>query len=125
MKILLLLICFITGGAVTAQTAIDERLRVKFTEEQLNQLKTNSPQILSYWEYYLDHAYTVGAAPEGKDIKDLPLVVFTDRETFNILSIDIHMLRSSNRYFRVARSGELFILLSNETFIEKFNAQRQ
>ncbi len=125
MRILLLLICLFVGGVVTAQNAFDERLKAKFTDEQLHQLKAKSPQVLAYWEFYLDHAYTVSPAPEGKDISDLKVVEYSDAKSFNILSTEMHMLRSSNQYFRVANTGELFILLSNDSFTEKFNSQRQ
>jgi hypothetical protein len=117
--------CLYAGGTATAQNSFDQRLKSKFTEEQIHQLKANSPQVLSYWEYYLDHAYTVSPAPAGKDISNLPVIEFTDTKTFNILSTDLQMLRSSKQYFRVANTGELFILLSNDSFTEKFNAQRQ
>lgn len=117
---------FLTFGAFCfGQTKADPRLMVKFSQDQLKNLEASSPQVIAYWNFYLDHSYTIEQAPAGKDLSTLPVLAIEYQPDFNILSTNLTMLRSSPQHFRLAGSDQLLILLSNDAFVKKFNATNQ
>jgi len=119
------MLCLLGAASAFGQTRVDLRLNAKFDPQQLADLQAKSPEVVAYWSYYLDHSYTISDAPVGKDISIYAEIEFTSIENFNILNTDLNMLRSSEQYYRIAGSDQIFVLLSNDTFVKKFNLTRQ
>ncbi len=119
------MLCLLGAASAFGQTRVDQRLNAKFDPQQLADLQAKSPEVVAYWSYYLDHSYTISDAPVGKDISMYAEIEFTSIENFNILNTDLNMLRSSEQYYRIAGSDQIFVLLSNDAFVKKFNSTRQ
>lgn len=124
MKFLSLILFMGISASVFSQADFDKRLLARFSEAQLNDMAQNHPAVLDYWTFYLDHSYEVVDIEPGKSMDEYPEIKFKSPEKFNILDLDVSMLKKGKTHFRIKNSNKLLILDSNEGFVEKYNAYR-
>lgn len=124
MKSGLIVLFLFFACSLFAQNQYDERLLAKFNKEQITTLNTSNPEVIAYWTYYLDHAYSIENVPSGKDVSGLPEVKIKNLNRLNILELDVHMNRVAPMYYRIKGSNQLLVMMSNEEFSEKFNVHR-
>lgn len=119
-------ILFFLGVSLSAfsQDDFDKRLLVKFSEEQVLKMKSEHPNVLEYWDFYLDHSYVIVDVPEGKSASEYPELKFKSADKFNILAHDITMNSTVKKYYQLPGSNQMLVLLSSADFTKKFNEYR-
>lgn len=124
-------IAFLAPNAVFAQdmpaTTLkpDARLLQMYDADYLQRLATLQPDFLQRLNYYLDNSYTIVPQPEGKSAEPYQTVAIAQNATFNILTFErdnkIFRDKASPKYFHIAGSNNLLMLLSEAEFVKKFN----
>jgi hypothetical protein len=122
MRILLFLLFLCLGGVANAQLDYDQRLLAKFTPERLTKMKSEHPEILAYWTYYLDESYViVDSEVSGKAMASESEVQILDLANFNILDLGLTMDRNQRQTFAIQGTNKYLVLMSNNRFVDKFN----
>jgi len=124
MRILFLLLFLCLGGVASAQVGFDQRLLAKFNQDQLNSLKVSNPEILAYWNFYLDHSFVIIDMPAEKDFETIKTLKVSDVNNINILELHLTMDRLHAQLFKIEGSNKLLRLLSNDAFAKEFNVHR-
>lgn len=120
-SVLLLFLLFISFQAF-GQKDYDKRLLAKYSEEQIKGLQTSNPEIIQFWTYFLDHGYIVDAVEYGKRIQLVDQIKIKNLEKFNPFSAGLSGPGEVRRYFSIADSDQILIVLSNDEFVQKFKA---
>ena len=123
MRILVILFLLLTTVGLRAQAEYDKRLLAKFSEAQIQSLQENNPEIIAYWTYFLDHGYEVVDIPAGKaDALTEEINLGRRKAAFNILAAKLGTPGEHPRYFKIAGTNQMLVVLSNDDFVEKFKA---
>lgn len=103
----------------------DARLLQMYDAEYLQRLATLQPDFLQRMNYYLDNSYNIVPQPEGKAAESYATVNIAASETFNIFAFErdnkVSRDIASPKYFRIAGTNNLLMLLSENEFVKKFN----
>lgn len=125
MKVIFFVTTLLIGFSSIAQSDYDERLLAKFSEDRINELKVEQPQIIDYYTYYLDHSYEiVDEATSGKSFKSDKIVKIKDLDSFNILELGLTMDRSSAKIYKIKGTDKYLRLFSNQEFVLGYNQSR-
>lgn len=124
MKFFTLILFLGISVSVFSQDNFDKRLLEKYSQEQLNELAVNQPQIVDYWTFYLDNSYEIIDIQAGKSIEKYPEIKFKSADKFNVFELDSQMQKTGKTHYRIKNSNLLLVLDSKKEFIEKYNAYR-
>jgi hypothetical protein len=125
MKSLFTLLALIVGFAAMGQSDFDERLLVRFSEDYLNKLQQEQPEMLEYWTYYLDHGYTiVDGQLTGKTMTTEETVKIKDLNDINILDLDIQMDGKRPKAFLIKGTNQYLVLKGSRQFSKEFSRSR-
>lgn len=125
MKSILFTASLLVGLASFAQSDYDERLLAKFSEERIDQLSKDQPQIIDYYTYYLDHSYEIiDKEKSGKSFQVDQEVKIKDLNSFNILELGLTMDRSASKIYKIKGTDKYLRLLSNREFVLGYNKSR-
>ena len=110
----------------------DARLVDYLGEEKLAILQKNDPDIIVYYNYFLDNSYIIQILPadklKGGNYKTLNLPLRggkVDTKKLNVLKLDIQRKYDQRVYYKIAGSQEVLIFLSEKEFMKKYNAYRK
>jgi len=110
----------------------DARLVDYLGEEKLAILQKNDPDIIVYYNYFLDNSYIIQTLPadklKGGNYKTLNLPLRggkVDTKKLNVLKLDIQRKYDQRVYYKIADSQEVLIFLSEKEFMKKYNAYRK
>jgi len=110
----------------------DARLVDYLGEEKLAILQKNDPDIIVYYNYFLDNSYIIQTLPadklKGGNYKTLNLPLRggkVDTKKLNVLKLDIQRKYDQRVYYKIAGSQEVLIFLSEKEFMKKYNAYRK
>ena len=110
----------------------DARLVDYLGEEKLAILQKNDPDIIVYYNYFLDNSYIIQTLPadklKGGNYKTLNLPLRggkVDTKKLNVLKLDIQRKYDQRVYYKIANSQEVLIFLSEKEFMKKYNAYRK
>jgi len=110
----------------------DARLVEYLGQEKLAILQKNDPDIIVYYNYYLDNSYILQTIPadklEGGNYQTLKLPLRggkVDTQKLNVLKLDIQRKYDQRVYYKVEGSSEVLIFLSEKEFMKKYNAFRK
>ncbi|RUA30124.1 MAG: hypothetical protein DSY76_02720 [Bacteroidetes bacterium] len=110
----------------------DTRLVDYLGQEKLAILQKNDPDIIVYYNYFLDNSYIIQTLPadklKGGNYKTLNLPLSAgqvDRKKLNVLKLDIQRKYDQRVYYKIAGSQEVLIFLSEKEFMKKYNAYRK
>ena len=123
-NIFILAFCLFIGNALIAQTNsnYDKRLLSKYSEEQIEELLTEHAQVIAYWEYYLDNAYTIVDIPMEKEIEFEGIIDFKNPATFNILESGAEMHRTTSKFYEIkSDKTKMLVVYSGDMITRKFN----
>lgn len=110
-------------GASAQSLDPDPRLRVHFSEAQLDKMKQEMPARVSYWNYFLDNSITiVDLVPEKAGLLDDVETIEYSSDGFHALSTPLDDFRAQGATFRFSGEDRLLIIKPMEQFIEEFNA---
>jgi len=125
MKSIFLALAMLIGLSSFAQSNYDERLLAKFSEDRIQELQKEQPQIIDYYTYYLDHSYQItDRETSGKDFQTDQEVKIKDLNDFNILELGLTMDRSASKIYKIKGTEKYLRLLSNREFILAYNKSR-
>lgn len=117
-----------------AQTPVpDSRLSEVFSEKYIERALFYNPQVIDYWNYYLDHSYEiVDGIPADKlaTYQDLAEVVKTKQDfqaslsenDFNVLMFAPILYKDKESAYRMGDTGKLIVFYSKDDFLAAFNA---
>lgn len=110
----------------------DQRVIDYLGNEKIEIIKKNNPDLIHYYNFFLDNSYTVSEVPadklEGNNFPTLKLPLKNgevDTKKLNVLKLEIQRSYEESKYFKVEGSNQIFIMLSEKQFIEKFNEYRK
>jgi hypothetical protein len=104
-----LLVGFLSTSAIAQSSSVDSRLYAKFSTTEVAELEKDSPEIIAFWTYYLDHGYAVQAPSKKADVLEVVSMNTEDGE-FNILALNLEPQENGNRYFEIKETGKLLVL---------------
>ena len=88
---------------------IDTRLFEKYSETELTDMRSNSPQELTLLTYALDNAIYYADYPEEKGVTFEQIASPKSKDTFLSLGLEI---KEQNQYFRIEGSNKLLVVKS-------------
>jgi hypothetical protein len=125
MKSIFFTAALLIGLSSFAQSNYDDRLLAKFSEDRIQELQKDQPQIIDYYTYYLDHSYEIiDEASSGKNFQTDQEVKIKNLESFNILDLGLTMDRSASKIYRIKGTEKYLRLLSNREFVLGYNKSR-
>lgn len=103
----------------------DSRLYAAFDSAYLERLKTDNPNLLLRWNYYLDNAFIISDFPAAKgEITQYPEVQIPDIANVNILVLEktqsLHRDWRKPTFYRIGDTGKVLMYYSGEDFNRKF-----
>ncbi len=101
---------------VSAQQ-IDDRLLVRFSPDQLEEMKKTQPGEVDLLTYALDHALYISDAPEGKNA-DLSEISNIEEKNFLELGLEIN---DTNQYIRIMGTNKVLIVKSRWVLNHEMN----
>jgi len=114
------------------QITPDSRLIDYLGADKVAVMQKNSPDLIAYYNFYLDNAYTLATVPADKLANNnftslnLPLVNGkVDSKKLNILMLNIQRKYDSSVYYKINGSSQIIIFLSEKEFMVKYNAYRK
>ena len=137
---IMLMVAVLTGVAVFSQqlVPIDDRLRAKYSDEDLLEIQRNNPADIEYLNWFLDNAFVVKEIrnPESTDIQKLRYldketkmagaeVSEYNPETFNVMECKITILQNSSNSYKIGNTGKVLVFPSREDLTRLFNEYRR
>ena len=135
MKRMLLVLSLITVICSFASAqSVDPRLRVKYTDEYLQDMAQNSPNELKYLNWYLDNSFRIiditpekceylpylkHFDPETKTIGDN--VTDVNQEDFNVFYYSFERKYDKPTTYRIGSSGKAIVFFSQKDLASNFN----
>ena len=124
MKTFLIITCLMVTNIFTAQSdKFDHRLLEKFSQNELEDLKQNSPDRFKTIVYCMDHGYYFVDIPDSKNINERISgeITIKDLNNFNFLLLEIPFLENDYQYFKVKGKDKLLVVKSGTHIYEELN----
>lgn len=119
--VFLLQLLFLAGTQAQQSPTSDDRLLARFEAEHLSMLAAEHPQILAYWNYYLDHSYYLADVPPEKGV-GMETIDLPDDGVINIFELPVKPAARERVYYKVSGSDQLLILYSEFEMAARFRA---
>lgn len=116
----LLISCSVAFSQQTA-TDFDQRLLAKYSAEQIRELQKTQPQLIAYWTFYLDNAYTIEDIYTEKEVPFSGTIKLKDPQSFNILASEVTMNRDKATFYRIKNSNKILVVHSGRNITNAFN----
>lgn len=114
----------------------DDRLSEFYPDKHIQKLLTHQPEIISYWNYFLDNSYVIEDLPTGKSVsypnfEDLAKVNPETSQQFevslveseiNVLLFNLRIQKDRRTSFRLGDTGKVITFYSKDEFIANYNA---
>lgn len=101
----------------------DTRLLSKFSDKELVEMKTNSPETFNYWNFYVANAYQimdlVAEKAGAHEIKGTLKIV--DTKNINVFELNKLPLAKDYQYYKIENTNKLLVIISEEQIKAKFN----
>lgn len=102
----------------------DPRLFQVMDREYVLRLQSESPEILTYYNFFLDHSYYIDPLPAGKE-PFWETIPFFDPATDNILSLKLKRDRMHRKYYRIGNSDKLLVMYSDQEFMSRLEQHKR
>lgn len=108
----------------------DARIYEAFDNEFVNELKSDNPTLILYYNYYLDNAYYISELPADKNeflssLTSLDLDENIKLSEINILKLKLDLNFEQQTYYRIGKSDRVLIFYSGVELNNKFNDYRE
>ncbi len=133
--------CFSQNEINSNQIKPDTRLYECFDKTYIQQLQKDNPELILYYNFYLDNSYFIGKeVPEkpvnGKDIHNVTLKRKTSSdkvqyfnedlsdfnpEKFNVLKYNFDVDYNRYTHYILGNTGKILIFYPKKRFIKKYN----
>ncbi len=129
-SLLLLFALFFMTSSTTIEP--DTRLIDYLGADKVAIMQKNNPSLIHYYNFFLDNSYSIETVPadklQGNNFKELSLPLSggeVDTKVLNVLKLNIQRKYDENIYYKIKGSDQIFIMLSEEVFIKKYNKYRK
>ncbi len=129
-SLLLLFALFFMSSFTTVEP--DTRLIDYLGAEKVAIMQKNNPSLIHYYNFFLDNSYSIETVPadklQGNNFEELSLPLSggeVDTKALNVLKLNIQRKYDENIYYKIKGSDQIFIMLSEEVFIKKYNKYRK
>jgi hypothetical protein len=130
--ITLAIILLTFGGFTSTEIVPDQRLIDYLGAEKTETMLKNNPELVRYYNYFLDHSYLITQVPQDKyDATQLPVINVPllngkpDPAKMNVLKLEIQRKYDDRIILKIANCQYLLVMLSEKEFIEKYNEHRR
>jgi len=110
----------------------DERVIDYLGKEKVDFIQKNNPELIRYYNFFLDNAYTISTVPADKlssnNFPELSLPMKNgkvDTKSLNILKLNIQRKYDEAIYYKIKNSKEIIVFLSEKDFMVKYNKHRE
>lgn len=108
----------------------DARLVEAFGQSFADRLVEENPNLLVYYNYFLDNSYYITELPLDKadfleSLAKLPIAHDTDSKIINVLKYEIKLKFDKETYFRMSDSNKVMVFYTGEKLNEKYNEHRR
>ena len=122
-----------------AQTNLnpDSRLYSKYTQDYLETLRIKNPNLLEYLNFSVDNSFKIFYEKDELKVKDIPYIKKFDNktksaseaknidlDTFNLMEYDFVRNRDTRTYYKLADSGAILVLFSEQELLKKFKTSK-
>jgi len=129
-SLLLLFALFFMTSSTTIEP--DTRLIDYLGADKVAIMQKNNPSLIHYYNFFLDNSYSIETVPadklQGNNFEELSLPLSggeVDTKVLNVLKLNIQRKYDENIYYKIKGSDQIFIMLSEEVFIKKYNKYRK
>lgn len=127
MQKLIIIFLIASPALLSAQNdtvSIDERLYNVFEYDFLKRMQEETPAMLEYYNFFLNHAYQIEPLHAGKE-SNYAEVQIDDLTTINILKVikeqSLHRDYVHQSIYRIKNTDKLLVLISEKELVKKFN----
>ena len=108
-------------------TEFDSRLLVKYSVEELNEIKKENPSEIKFLTYCLDNAFYIGDYPKEKEGKiNLDGVKQVENiNEINLYELNIEILDGRNQLFSINNNSKLLVVYDTKFLRQKFQKSRR
>ncbi len=128
-KVIIVLISIICSGSMLfgQNTAFDSRLLVRYSVEELNEIKKENPSEIKFLTYCLDNAFYIGDYPKEKEGKiNLDGVKQVENiNEINLYELKIEILDGRNQLFSINNNSKLLVVYDTKFLRQKFQKSRR
>jgi hypothetical protein len=124
MKYLLTLTATVLVISCFSQSNYDHRLLAKYNDAQIVALQESNPEVIEFWEYFLDHGYEIKDIPSGKENGLTEEVAIKNVDNINILALGVGSPGAYIKYFKIKGMNKMLVLHSSEQFVKSFKASK-
>ena len=118
--LLIILVGTATISSLAQQIEADPRLEVKFSNSELQAMKNDSPEELSFLNYCLDHAYIISDYKEKKSgNSELKSISIQDINNVNFFALNIE-LNNEIQYFQIEGVDKILVIQAENALRYKF-----
>lgn len=117
------LVLFANLFAIAQRGNYDKRLTSKFSQKQLNEMRTNNIEEYNYWNFYVANAYRIIDAPKGKENVSEIGGTLVIKDVNNINVFDLKLI-DGFYYYKIAGSDKLLNVFTENQIKEKYNQSK-
>lgn len=129
MQKLIIIFLIASPALLSAQNnsiSIDERLYDVFEDDFLKRMQAETPAMLEYYNFFLNHAYQIETLYADKE-SNYDEVQIDDLTTINILKVikeqSLHRDYVHQSIYRIKNTDKILVLVSEKELIKKFNQE--
>jgi len=126
------ILAFLLFSYISTPITPDKRVVDFLGNEKLEIIQKNNPDLIIYYNFFLDNAYIISEVPNDKhndnNFQELTLPLKggkVDKKKLNILKLNIQRKFDESVYFKVKNSNEIIVFISEQEFIKKYNKHRE
>lgn len=123
-----------------AQVVPDSRLLSNNSKQQLELIQENNPVVILYMNFYLDNSYYITSLPMDKtsNLEDISIIknkesgqtidiefLSKNSSEFNINNYDFKRYHNKPSYYKIGKTGKVFVIRSGDQINMMFNKYRE
>lgn len=117
-KLLILFLFLYASSVVVAQSdAIDDRLLVKYTKQELVEMKNTQPEAYTFLTHCLNKAWYISPLPKEK-MKDnngrIGKIVIKDIDNINFFALNIKIIKDDYQFFAIEGTEKMLVVKSED-----------
>jgi len=114
-----------TSVSLSQTSKPDARLSVKYSKEELNDLKNDSPEEIRYLNFCIENAFYLAPVPteKGKDASIRGTVKVADLNNINFFELGLDIVQDNYQYYRIEGSDQLLVVRSKDHIIQKMTTK--
>jgi hypothetical protein len=111
-------------SAIAQSDKVDDRLLIKYSVEELNALKTETPSEYNYINYCLDNAWYIQALPKEKMKNNdgrIGKIQIQDINNINFYSLNVNIIKDDYQFFAIEGTNKMLVIKSKDHILKELN----